>query len=159
MPLQEGSRFSGASTGMMPVPQDSEKWGVVSLNRQFVRRICDMSTNLFNLWSANQRTRSDRNYDVSHDRSPPFTLERTGSVTTGFRSMVQRSGIRADAVVWIASCLLTVLGLAKAAASGQPVLWVALWPAPVVLASTVFTFLRQGFHFQDGVLVLGRRPE
>jgi hypothetical protein len=71
--------------------------------------------------------------------------------------MVQRSGIRLDVVVWIASCLLTVLGLAKAAASEQPVLWVALWPAPVVLASTVFTFLRQGFHFQDGMLVLGRR--
>jgi hypothetical protein len=71
--------------------------------------------------------------------------------------MFQRSGIRVDTVVWIASCLLTVLGLAKAAASEQPVLWVALWPAPVVLASTVFTFLRQGFHFQEGVLVLGRR--
>jgi hypothetical protein len=73
--------------------------------------------------------------------------------------MVQQSGIRVDAVVSIASCVLTVLGLAKAAASEQPILWVALWPAPVVLASTVFTFLRQGFHFQDGVLVLGRRPE
>jgi len=143
----------------MPVPQDSEKSAVVSPNRQFVRRIGDMSTNLFNLWSANQRTRSDRNYNVSHDRSPPFTLDRTGSVSTGFRTMVQRNGIRIDAVVWIASCLLTVLGLAKAAASEQPFLWVVLWPAPVVLASTVFTFLRQGFHFQEGVLVLGRRPE
>ena len=159
MPLQEGSRVSSASAGMMPVPQDSEKSAVVSLNLQFVRRICDMSTNLFNLWSANQRTSSDRNYNVSHDRSPPFTLDRTGSVTTGFRAMVQRSGIRGDVVVWIASCLLTVLGLAKAAASEQPFLWVALWPAPVVLASTAFTFLRQGFHFQDGVLVLGRRSE
>ena len=129
----------------------------MSQTQRFVRRICDMSTNLFNLWSANQRTRRDRNYNVSHDRSPPFTLDRTGSVSTGFRTMVQRSGIRVDAVVWTASCLLTILGLAKAAASEQPVLWVALWPAPVVLASTVFTFLRQGFHFQDGMLTLGRR--
>jgi len=141
----------------MPVRQDSEKSAAMSLRRRFVRRICDMSVNLFNLWSANERTRTDLNYNVSHDRSPPLTLDRTGSVNTGFRTMAQRSGIRVDAVVWIASCLLTVLGLAKAAASEQPVLWVALWPAPVVLASTVFTFLRQGFHFKDGVLVLGRR--
>jgi hypothetical protein len=56
-----------------------------------------------------------------------------------------------------AGCLLTVLGLTKAAASEQPFLWVAFWPAPVVLASTVITFLQQGFQFQDGVLVLGRR--
>ena len=69
----------------------------------------------------------------------------------------QRSGMRVDAVVLIACCLLTVLGLAKAAVSEQPFLWLALWPAPVVIASTVFTFLRQGFHFQDGVLILGRR--
>lgn len=128
----------------------------MSLTQRFVRRICGMSTNLFNLGSANQRTRSDRNYNISHDRSPPFTLERTGSVSAGFRPIVQRSSLRIDAVVWIASCLLTVLGLAKAAASEQPVLWVALWPAPVVIASTAFTFLRQGFHFKDGVLVLGR---
>jgi hypothetical protein len=118
-----------------------------------------MSTNLFNLWNAKQRTRSDRNYNVSRDHSPPFTLDRTGSVSSGFRTMVQRISIRVDNVVWMASCLLTVLGLAKAAASDQPVLWVALWPAPVVLASSIFTFLRQGFHFQDGVLVLGRRQE
>jgi hypothetical protein len=126
-------------------------------NSTLVRRISDMSTNSFDLWSANLRTRRDRNYNVSRDHSPPFTLDRTGSVSAGFRAMVQPSGIRVDAVVWIASCLLTVLGLAKAAVSEQPFLWVVLWPAPVVLASTVFTFLRQGFHFQDGMLVLGRR--
>jgi hypothetical protein len=144
---------------MMRVRQDPEKSAAMSLTQRFVRRISDMSTNLFDLWSANQKTRNDRNYNVSHDRSPPFILERTGSVSAGFRTMVQRRGIRVDAVVWIVSCLLTVLGLAKAAASEQPFLWVVLWPAPVVLGSTVFTFLRQGFHFQDGVLVLGRRPE
>ena len=103
--------------------------------------------------------RIDRNYNGSHDRTPPLALERAGSFTAGFRSIVQRSRMRFDAVVWIAGCLLTILGLAKAATSEQPILWVALWPAPVVLASTVFTFLRQGFHFQDGLLVLGRRSE
>ena len=118
-----------------------------------------MSTNLFTLLIAHRRTRGVRDYNGSHDRSPPFALERASSFTAGFESTLQRSSVRIDAVVWIASCLLTVLGLAKAAASEQPILWVALWPAPVVLASTIFTFLRQGFHFQDGVLVLGRRPE
>jgi hypothetical protein len=29
--------------------------------------------------------------------------------------------------------------------------------APVALVSTIFIFFRQGFHFQNGVLVLGRR--
>jgi hypothetical protein len=131
----------------------------MSLTRPLVRRISDMSTNLINLSSVLRGTRSDRNDNGSRDRSPPFELERAGSFTAGSRSTFQRSSVRVDAVVWTASCLLTILGLAKAATSGQPVLWVALWPAPVVLASTVFTFLRQGFHFQDGVLVLGRRSE
>jgi hypothetical protein len=142
---------------MMLLRQNSEKSAAMSPTRRFVRRIFDMSTNLFNPWCANRGTRNDRNYNGSHDRSPPFALERTGSVTAGFRTMLQRSSVRIDAVVWIACCLVTVLGLAKAATSEQPFLWVALWPAPVVLASTVFIFLRQGFHFQDGVLVLGRR--
>jgi hypothetical protein len=116
-----------------------------------------MSTNLFTLSIAHRRTRGVRDYNGSHDRSPPFTLERTSTITAGFESALRRSRVRVDAVIWIASCLLTILGLAKAATSEQPVLWMGLWPAPVVVASTVFTFLRQGFHFQDGVLVLGRR--
>jgi hypothetical protein len=65
--------------------------------------------------------------------------------------------IVARACIWIAGYLLAVLGLVKAAYSEQPLLWLAVWPAPVALASTIFVFLRQGFHFQDGVLVLGRR--
>jgi hypothetical protein len=36
-------------------------------------------------------------------------------------------------------------------------LWLAVWPAPVVLACTIFAFFRQGFHFEDKVLVLGRQ--
>jgi hypothetical protein len=138
--------------------QNPEKSAAMSLTRPFVRRISDMSTDLINLATAHPGMRIDRNHNGSPDRSPPFALERAGSFTAGFGAIPQRS-VRVDAVVWIASCLLTILGLAKAATSEQPVLWVALWPAPVVLASTVFTFLRQGFHFQDGLLVLGRRSE
>jgi hypothetical protein len=136
-----------------------EKSAAMSLTQPFVRRISDMSTNLINFSGAHRTNRIDRNYNGSHDRSPRFALERAGSFTAGFESTLQRGSVRVDAVVWIASCLLTILGLAKAATSEQPVLWVALWPAPVVLASTVFTFLRQGFHVQDGLLVLGRRSE
>ena len=129
----------------------------LSPTRRFDRRFFDMTTDLINLSSSDRRKRSDRNYTESHHRSPPLALERTGSFAGGLRPIDQRSGMRVDAVVLIACCLLTVLGLAKAAVSEQPFLWLALWPAPVVIASTVFTFLRQGFHFQDGVLILGRR--
>jgi hypothetical protein len=62
-----------------------------------------------------------------------------------------------QACIWIAGYLLAILGLVNAAYSDQPLLWLAVWPAPVALASTIFVFLGQGFHFQDGVLVLGRR--
>ena len=62
-------------------------------------------------------------------------------------------------IVWMVSGLVAILGLVKAAHSEQPLLWLAVWPAPVTLASTIFIFFRQGFHFQDGVLVLGRRHD
>jgi hypothetical protein len=154
-----GGGLVGLAAAMMLARRGHSVRVSVSLTRQFVRRICDMSINLFNLWSANRTTRFDRNDPVSHDRNPPFGLERNGSVSAGFRKIGQRSSVPIDAAVWTACCVLTVLGLAKAATSEQPVIWVALWPAPVVVVSTVFTFLRQGFHFRDGVLVLGRRPE
>jgi hypothetical protein len=41
--------------------------------------------------------------------------------------------------------------------SEQPLFWLAVWPAPVALACTIFIFFRQGFHFQNGMLILGRR--
>jgi hypothetical protein len=59
--------------------------------------------------------------------------------------------------IWIVSYVLAVLGLVNAAYSEQPLLWLAIWPAPIVLASTILIFFRQGFHFRDGLLVLGRR--
>jgi hypothetical protein len=62
-----------------------------------------------------------------------------------------------EASIWIASYLLVILGVVKAAYSEQPLLWLAVWPVPIALASTIFIFFRQGFHFQNGVLVLGRR--
>lgn len=70
----------------------------------------------------------------------------------------QRGGLSVEASVWVASYALAILGFIKAVHSEQPLLWLAIWPAPVVLASTVFIFFRQGFHFRGRVLVLGRRP-
>jgi hypothetical protein len=61
-----------------------------------------------------------------------------------------------ELIVWIAGCLVIVLGLLHAAQSEQPLLWLAVWPAPVALACTIFTFIRQGFHFEDRILVLGQ---
>ena len=73
------------------------------------------------------------------------------------RSVAQRGAVSVEACIWIASYLLAILGLVKAAYSEQPLFWLAVWPAPVAVASTIFIFFRQGFHFQNGVLVLGRR--
>jgi hypothetical protein len=71
--------------------------------------------------------------------------------------VAQRGALSVEASIWIACCLLAIVGLVQAAYSQQPLLWLAVWPAPVALASTIFIFFRQGFHFQNGVLVLGRR--
>jgi hypothetical protein len=65
-----------------------------------------------------------------------------------------------ESSIWIASYVLAILGLINAAYSEQPLLWLAIWPAPIVLASVVFIFFRQGFHHLDRLLVLGRpQPE
>jgi hypothetical protein len=84
-------------------------------------------------------------------------FEGAGYCAVRIRSVAQRGAVSVEASIWIASCLLAILGLVKAVYSEQPFLWLAVWPAPVVLASTILIFIRQGFRFQNGVLVLGRR--
>jgi hypothetical protein len=61
-----------------------------------------------------------------------------------------------ESIVWIVSFVLMILGLLHAAQTEQPLLWIAVWPAPVALACTILMFVRKGFHFEDGVLVLGQ---
>jgi hypothetical protein len=73
------------------------------------------------------------------------------------RSVTQSGAASFNFVIWMVCCLVTILGVIKAAHSEQPLLWLAVWPIPVTLACTIFIFFRQGFHFEDGVLVLGRR--
>ena len=72
------------------------------------------------------------------------------------RPLAQLDGAGLESIVWVVSCLLIVLGLIQAGESGQPLFWLAIWPFPVALVCTVFIFIRQGVHFESGVLVLGR---
>jgi hypothetical protein len=90
---------------------------------------------------------------VKNGQSPPLALVRRQRQSLA----TQCGGVSIEASIWIASYVLTVLGLVNAAYSEQPLLWLAVWPAPIVLACTIFIFFRQGFHFRNGVLVLGRR--
>jgi hypothetical protein len=64
--------------------------------------------------------------------------------------------VAAEASIWVASFALVILGVAKAAYSSESMVWLATWPAPLVLISTITAFLRQGCHYRNGVLVLGR---
>jgi hypothetical protein len=69
----------------------------------------------------------------------------------------QRVKASLEPVIWIVSYVLALIGLVNAAYSEEPLVWLAIWPAPIVLVSTIFIFFRQGFHFRNGLLVLGRR--
>lgn len=69
----------------------------------------------------------------------------------------QRGSLTLESCIWIVSCLAAFVGVLTAAHSEQPLFWLLIWPVPVACASTIFMFIRHGFHFRDGVLVLGRR--
>lgn len=58
---------------------------------------------------------------------------------------------------WLSILLLALLGVIVAASSKAPVVWMLVWPAPLILIFTTARFIREGFHKRDGVLVLGRR--
>ena len=101
------------------------------------------------------KERERRRLSVRSRTLSPF--EGAGDCAVRISSVAQRGAVSVEACIWIASYLLAILGLVKAAYSEQPLFWLAVWPAPVAVASTIFIFFRQGFHFQNGVLVLGRR--
>jgi hypothetical protein len=85
------------------------------------------------------------------------TLSPSGAVGYFTGRAAQCGSVTIEASIWIATYLLAILGVVKAAYSEQPLLWLAVWPAPIVLVSTIFIFFREGFHFRNGVLFLGRR--
>jgi hypothetical protein len=91
-------------------------------------------------------------HELRLGRRPPHSHVRIRPVT-------QSGGMRFESIVWTVSCLVVILGVVHAAHSQQPLLWLAVWPAPVVVACTIFTFFRHGFHFEDGLLVLGRQRD
>jgi hypothetical protein len=102
-----------------------------------------------------RKERQRRRRSVRSRTLSPF--EGSGYCAVRVRSAAQCGAVSVEACIWIAGYLLAILGLVKAVYSEQPLLWLAVWPAPVALASTIFIFFRQGFHFRNGVLVLGRR--
>ena len=60
-------------------------------------------------------------------------------------------------VLWLLILLLALLGAIVAAVSKTPVIWMLVWPAPLIVIFTTARFVREGYHKRDGVLVLGRR--
>jgi hypothetical protein len=72
------------------------------------------------------------------------------------RLLTQSGAASLESIVWIVSCLVVILGSIEAGQSEQPLFWLAIGPFPVALACTIFIFVRQGVHFEGGVLVLGR---
>jgi hypothetical protein len=100
----------------------------------------------------NQRRRRRRS---ARSRTPYPTQDAGRSAHTA-RVGARLSSRGIEAAIWIASYVLAILGLINAAYSEQPLLWLVIWPAPVVLASTIFIFFRRGFHYRDGLFVLGR---
>lgn len=74
-------------------------------------------------------------------------------------SATQRGAIGFESVIWVSSCLVALLGVLTAAYSEEPLLWLLVWPVPVAIACAIFNFTRQGFHFRNGLLVLGRRKD
>jgi hypothetical protein len=85
--------------------------------------------------------------------------EVTGRCVRVSRLANQCGSVTIETSVWIVSYLVAVLGLLRAAYSENPLLWLALWPAPVAVVCTIFIFFRQGFHYREGLLVLGRRAK
>jgi hypothetical protein len=75
------------------------------------------------------------------------------------KPVTQRRPVRLESYIWVGSCVVTLFGVLTAAQSEQPLFWLLVWPVPLALACTIFIFVRQGFHFQNGLLVLGRRRE
>ena len=107
----------------------------------------DQSPRLSIVWKQRRSVRSKTH----------FRRGAVGYCSTRASWGAQYGGISIETSIWIASYLLAILGLIKAAYSEQPLLWLAVWPAPIVLVCTIFIFFREGFHFRNGVLFLGRR--
>jgi hypothetical protein len=52
--------------------------------------------------------------------------------------------------------VLALLGVMVAGRSQAPIISILVWPTPLVLVFTAARFIHEGFHWRDGVFVLGR---
>jgi len=111
----------------------------------------DQSPRLAIVWEQRQRP-SVRSRTLTPSGAVGYSTARVAQCGSA-----QCGSVTIETSIWIASYLLAILGLVKAAYSEQPLLWLAVWPAPIALVSTIFIFFREGFHFRNGVLFLGRR--
>ena len=75
------------------------------------------------------------------------------------RQLEQRNAASRECVIWIVSGVIAVLRLVKAGCAGRHLFWLMVWPVPVTIACTILIFVRRGFHFEDGLLVLGQREQ
>jgi hypothetical protein len=69
----------------------------------------------------------------------------------------RRDNLNGLSLLWLIILVLALLGVIVAAGSKTPVIWMLVWPAPLILIFTTARFVREGYHERDGVLVLGRR--
>ena len=69
----------------------------------------------------------------------------------------KRDLLNGPSVLWLLILLLALLGVIVAASSKTPVIWMLIWPAPLIVIFTTARFVREGYHKRDGLLVLGRR--
>src|SRR5260221_1535363 len=79
-----------------------------------------------------RKERQRRGRSVRSRTLSPF--EEWGYCALGLRSVAQRGAVNVEASIWIASYLLAILGLIKAAYSERPLFWLAVLPAPLSLA-------------------------
>lgn len=75
------------------------------------------------------------------------------------RTVAQRTGANHEASIWCFGCLIVFAGVLMAAQWHGHLFWLMVWPVPVAFVCTTFVFVRQGFYFENGVLVLGRRRD
>ena len=80
--------------------------------------------------------------------------KQVGALQTGREQ--RYNNINGLSVLWLVILVLALAGAIVAAASNAPVIWMLVWPAPLIVIFTAARFIREGYHKRDGVLVLGR---
>ena len=73
------------------------------------------------------------------------------------RAVAQRACPNLEASIWSFAGVIVFAGVLMAAQWPRHLFWLMVWPAPMALICTILVFVRQGFYFENGVLVLGRR--